>query len=271
MSPLEAMLWVAAGLTIGAYAGAIGAGGGFLITPALLLRFGDAPPAEITAASLVVVTVTSISASTLSFREGRIDRRLALAMMALVVPAGLLGAATTAIVPRAPFALGFGTLLMLIAGYLILRPMPGIRTPVQGAWRREITDHDGNRYVYQVPVWRSIGPNAGVGFISSLAGIGGGPLGVPMMTYIMRVPHAVAVPSMHFLIVLQSGAAVALHLGLGHVGAPMTVVPWLALGVVAATPVGRLLRRSVGEGRLMQALAIGLLFAAARTMAEGLM
>ncbi len=271
MSPLEIMLWVVVGLTIGAYAGAIGAGGGFLITPVLLLRFADAPPAEITAASLVVVTATSISASLLSSREGRVDRRLAIAMMAVVVPAGLLGAATTAIVPRAPFALGFGALLAIIACYLILRPVPGIVTPVRGAWRRALTDRDGNAYVYHVPVARSVVPNAGVGFISSLAGIGGGPIGVPMMTYIMRVPHAVAVPTMHFLIVLQSGTAVGLHLSLGHVGEPMSVVPWLALGVIGAAPIGRLLRRNTGEGRLMQALAVGLLFAAARTMAEGLL
>ncbi|MCK9486072.1 MAG: sulfite exporter TauE/SafE family protein [Dehalococcoidia bacterium] len=271
MTPPEAMLWVMAGIVIGAYAGAIGAGGGFLVTPVLLLRFQDSPPAEVTAASLVVVAVTSFSASVLSFRERRVDRKLAMGMLMLVVPAGLLGAATTAVVPRAPFALGFGAVLLLIAGYLVFRPVAASVAPVPGrAWRRELIDQDGVRYVYHVPLWRSIAPNVGTGFLSSLAGIGGGPIGVPVMTYIMRVPHAITVPTMHFIIVLQSAAAVTLHLSLGHIGTPMAVVPWLAIGVAAASPLGRLLRRRIGEGRLMQALAVGLLFAAARTMAEGL-
>lgn len=69
---------------------------------------------------------------------------------------------------------------------------------------------------------------------------------------------------------MQAGAAVALPLILGNVGAPITAVPWLAVGVVASAPLGRILRRRVGEGRLMQALAVGLLFAALRAMAEGL-
>jgi len=270
MSPVEAVAWIIAGFAIGTYAGAIGAGGGFLVTPALLLRFDEAAPAQVTAASLAVVAVTAVTATLLAQREGRIDRRLAMGMMVLMVPAGLLGAATTAFVPRAPFALGFGILLMALAAYLIWRPVAGIRTPVKRAWRRDLTDRDGNRYAYHIPVMRSLAPNVSVGFFSSLAGIGGGPLGVPMMTYVMHVPHAVAIPTMHFLIVAQAGAAVGLHVVAGNIGAPMTVVPWLAAGVILAAPAGRLLRRKVGEGRLMQALAVGLFVAAARTVAEGI-
>ena len=175
MSPGEVVVWIAAGFAIGAYAGAIGAGGGFLVTPALLLRFHESAPAEVTSASLVVVVITSISASLLARPEGRVDRPLALGMAVLVVPAGLLGAATTAIVPREPFALGFGLLLAALATYLVFRPVASMRTPPRGAWRRDFTDREGNRYVYHVPVLRSAVPNAGVGFLSSLAGIGGGP------------------------------------------------------------------------------------------------
>jgi len=270
MSLEEVAIWIIAGFAIGTYAGAVGAGGGFLVTPVLLLRFDDAAPAQVTAASLVVVTATATMATLLALREGRIDRQLAMSMMVLMVPAGLLGAATTAIVPRAPFALGFGVFLMAMAAYLIWRPVAGIRAPVKRAWRRALTDRDRNRYVYHIPVQRSLAPIVSVGFFSSLAGIGGGPLGVPMMTYVMHVPHAVAIPTMHFLIVAQAGAAAGLHLVAGNVGEPMTVVPWLATGVILAAPAGRLIRRRVGEGRLMQALAVGLFIAAARTVAEGI-
>jgi uncharacterized membrane protein YfcA len=45
----------------------------------------------------------------------------------------------------------------------------------------------------------------------------------------------------------------------------MRDVPWLGVGVIAASPLARWLRLNLGERRLMQALAIGLVFVAART------
>ena len=54
MEPIEAVLLVVVGAAIGAYASAIGSGGGFIIAPLLLLRHEDSTPPEITAASLSV-------------------------------------------------------------------------------------------------------------------------------------------------------------------------------------------------------------------------
>ncbi|HUG30758.1 MAG TPA: hypothetical protein VMQ65_09645, partial [Candidatus Limnocylindria bacterium] len=64
---------------------------------------------------------------------------------------------------------------------------------------------------------------------------------------------------------VQATAVVALHFALGNVGDPMRDVPWLGVGVIAASPLARWLRLNLGERRLMQALAIGLVFVAART------
>ena len=50
MSPVEFLALIGAGAAIGLYATVVGAGGGFLLTPLLLLRHEDALPAEITMA-----------------------------------------------------------------------------------------------------------------------------------------------------------------------------------------------------------------------------
>ena len=57
---------VAIAFAIGAYAGAIGAGGGFLLAPALLLRH----PAAITTATLTVVLAASAKAALAGLRGG---------------------------------------------------------------------------------------------------------------------------------------------------------------------------------------------------------
>ena len=55
MSAPEFILLVLAGIAIGSYATAVGAGGGFLLAPLLLSRHTEAEPAAIAAATLSVV------------------------------------------------------------------------------------------------------------------------------------------------------------------------------------------------------------------------
>jgi uncharacterized membrane protein YfcA len=71
--PLEATLLVVVGVAVGAYATAIGAGGGFLITPLLLLRYEAALPVEVTTASLTVVAISAAASSLLAAIGRRID------------------------------------------------------------------------------------------------------------------------------------------------------------------------------------------------------
>jgi uncharacterized membrane protein YfcA len=268
MSPTEAALLITIGALIGGYATSIGAGGGFLIAPLLLLRYPDAAPAEVTTASLTVVLITSLTSTVIVSRERRVDFGVISLMGAIAIPAALIGAATTGVLPRRLFALIFALLLLTIAIYILWRPVAKITDPPARAWRRQLIDREGNRFLYRIPIVRSIIPNAVAGFVAALAGIGGGPIGIPIMTRVMHLPHAIAVPSMHVLIAAQTTAVLVLHFLLGHSGDPMADVPWLAIGLVVANPAGQWLRRNLGEGHLMRALAIGLFIVAARTALE---
>src|SRR5690606_23876742 len=132
MSAPEVVALFAAGYAIGVYATAIGAGGGFLMAPLLLVRYPDAEPAFITTASLAVVALASGAASVTVVREGRVDRPLVLAMATVAVPAGLFGAVGTALVPRQAFQLGFAVLLGVLAIYVLWQPMASVRAPARG-------------------------------------------------------------------------------------------------------------------------------------------
>jgi uncharacterized membrane protein YfcA len=265
VDPFEAAALAVAGFVIGAYATAIGAGGGFLITPLLLIRHGATEPALVTTASLTVVAISTLTSTVRVAPERRTDYRLILAMAAVAVPGALFGAAGTSVVPRGVFTLGFAALIATVGLYLIWQPVTRQAEPVRRAWFRELHDREGNHFFYRVPVLRSIAPTVGFSSLAVLAGIGGGLLGVPVMTRVMRVPHSIAIPSMHLLVALMSVSAVALHLLLGHASDTMSDVPWLGVGVVVANPLGQYLRRRLGEGQLMRMLAAGLLLVAART------
>jgi uncharacterized membrane protein YfcA len=87
------------------------------------------------------------------------------------------------------------------------------------------------------------------------------------------LPHTLAVPLSHVVITAIAAIAaivVLVHVAAGHASEPMEDVPALALGVVAANPLGRLLHRRLGEGALLRVLAAGLLLVSLSTLALAL-
>ena len=260
---LEAAALILAGFLIGAYATGIGAGGGFLFAPFLLWRYAEASPVEVTTASLSVVVLSSGFSALLARRS--VDRPLAGVLAAAAIPAALLGAAGTALLPRGGFAVLFAVILFLAGGYLALRPLPRLVDPVRRGWSRSLTA-GADIYTYRVPVGRSLAVTAAASSLASLAGIGGGLIYTPLVTRVMRVPFAVAVPVAQSVVTALAAAVVAFHLALGHAGEPMRDVPALGAGVLLAGPAGRLVQRRLGQGLLTRVLAGGLLLVAARTL-----
>lgn len=266
MDPIEALVLVLVGAAIGAYASAIGSGGGFIIAPLLLLRHETSDPSEITAASLSVVLMLSTMSSALYWRAGRLDLRLALVLAAAAIPGALAGGALTALIPRRVFGLGISALLLGIGLRMIVRPRVLIREPKPGGWHREFLDRRGELYLYRVPLLQALAGTTAASFIASLSGIGGGPFFMPLATRVMRLPHAVAVAVAQVMFVGLASTAVALHLLSGHAAEPMLDVPWLGAGVLLGNPGGLWLNRTLGEGPLTRALAVGLLLISVRTV-----
>jgi uncharacterized membrane protein YfcA len=262
---LEWVGLLAIGFIVGAYAGSVGAGGGFLLAPVLLLRHSEAAPEEITTATLTVVAISNATHALYAGRRRRMDRPLAALLVAAALPTAVLGAAATALLPRDVFTLGFALLLLLTGAYLVRRPESGIVAPVREGWRREVRDREGATFVYRVPVVRGVTAIAAAAGVSTLAGIGGGLLYSPIATRMMRIPHTLAVPLAQVLITAVATSAVLLHLAAGHAGAPRDDAPALTVGLLASVPVARRIHDRLGEGVLTRALAAGLFIVGIRT------
>ncbi len=262
---LEWIVLLAIGFAVGSYAGSVGAGGGFLLAPVLLLRYPEAAPEEITTATLTAVAISNGVAAIYAWRIGRMDRPLAGLLVIAALPAALLGAAGTALLPREVFAFGFGLLLAGTGSYLVSRSGAHAADLLQSGWRRELADPRGGVFDFRVPVWRSISVTSLVAGVSTLAGIGGGLLYAPLTTRVMRIPRTLAVPISQVLITGVATSGAALHLVARHAGEPMHDIPWLAAGVILSVPVARRLHDRLGEGLLERALAAGLILVGVRT------
>ncbi len=204
---LELMLLALVGLIVGAFGTVVGVGGGFLLVPVLLFAYPSLDPSTVTAMSLVAVCANALSGAAAYGRQRRIDFASGGLMAAASLPGAYLGAVAVRHVERSTFVVVFAVVLALLGGMLLLpRGTQRIRAPLvgRGIFARSITDRQGDTFVYRYRVWQGLVIGVGVGFISSLLGIGGGILQVPMMSTVLRFPVHIATATSQFVLALTA-------------------------------------------------------------------
>jgi uncharacterized membrane protein YfcA len=272
MTPVEIVEFVALGLGVGTYGTIVGTGGGFLIVPVLLILF-RVDPAQAAGTSLVAVFFNSLSGSVSYARQGRIDFRPALAFSAATIPGAWFGARASVLLGGAGFRVAFAVLLLAIAVFLLWKPTSGRTASLEPSertsrsrWRvhRDFTDRYGHSFRYEYNLLAGVLASVAVGVLSSVFGIGGGIIHVPMMIHLLGFPAHIATATSQFVIVISALVGSASHLALGNV----LVGPALALaaGVVVGAQIGAALAPRIRGPVVVRALSGALVFAAVRLM-----
>jgi len=260
------------GIVVGAYGTMVGAGGGFLIVPALLLVY-HARPEQAAGTSLVVVFLNAASGSVSYVRQRRVDYRAGVVFGLATLPGAVAGAFFSGLFTGRDFDIVFGSLLLATAGVLLWRPLAEEQFAASLAddahttwWRvqREMTDRSGETFKYDYNLWKGIALSFGTGFISSILGIGGGVIHVPGLIRLLAFPAHVATATSHFILAISSGAASATHLALGHV----LVAPalFMGVGVVGGAQAGAQLARRLHGSLLVRLLSLALILVAGRLL-----
>jgi uncharacterized membrane protein YfcA len=259
-------LWLLpVGFALGAYGTLIGAGGGFLLVPLLLLLYPDDSPHTIATISLTVVFVNALSGSIAYARMRRIDYKSGLLFSTATVPGAIVGALATDRLPRRPFDLLVGVLMLAICVFLLRRPSASVAGE-GGRWvlQRRVVEADGTVHTYAYNPVLGVGVSLVVGFLSSLLGIGGGIIHVPVMANLLHFPVHVATATSHFTLAIMTLAGAIVHGFKGDfTGAFGRIVP-LAIGVAAGAQAGALLARWVGGVWIIRALVAALAFVGVR-------
>jgi uncharacterized membrane protein YfcA len=253
----------ALGVGVGCYGTLIGAGGGFVLMPILLLMYPRQPPEMLTSISLAVVFFNALSGSEAYALMKRVDYRSGLIFSAAAVPGAVIGALNTAFMPRRLFDFIFGVLLLAVAGFLIWRPQR-VKTdgksgrPIRREVVRHLVDTHGSRYDYSFDLMLGIVLSAMVGYLSSFLGIGGGIIHVPALTYLLNFPVHIATATSHFILAVMALTATVAHIltGVFHHGVHRTVA--LAIGVVLGAQIGARLSERIRGGWIIRSLAIAL-------------
>lgn len=248
--PTTLLLLGLLGLIIGGFGTLIGAGGGFLLLPLLVLLYPHEEPRVLASISLAVVCINAISGSIGYARQRLINYRAGWVFVACGIPGAILGALITARISRMVFDLWLGGLLVLVAIFLILA----------GPTREPSTAAAPLSPPVPVPHARTRGGILSffVGFISSLLGIGGGIVHVPILVYVLRFPVHVAAATSHFVLAFTALAGTLIHIAGGdfHSGHRRTIA--LGIGVALGAQIGARLAKRTPSGIILRGLGIAL-------------
>lgn len=259
-----AILLVAIGVGVGAFGTLIGAGGGFILTPILLLLYPHDSPETLTAISLAAVFFNAASGSSAYARQRRIDYRSGAVFALATLPGAIGGALVVGAVSRRVFDTIMGLVLALLAVWLLAGERWPLRQPRRDREHRVLVDRSGERFEYDVPLRRGALYSLGVGFLSSFLGIGGGVIHVPLLVRALGFPTHLATATSHFVLAIMAGTGTVTHVVLGNFshGHGVRRAAALSIGVVAGAQLGAHVSLRL-RGAVIQWLLAGALLALA--------
>ena len=262
-----------AGFLVGGFGTMIGAGGGFLLVPLLLFLYPTESPEILTAISLAVVCCNAASGTVAYGFKGRVDWRSAWPFALASLPGAILGAYATQFLSRQIFDPLFGLGLIAVGIYLAtVRSQPEAAPkkdadpvgPSKGQVARRIQDREGHRFAYAFNFRLGMLISAGVGFFSSVLGIGGGILHVPALVYALGFPVHIATATSHAILAAMTFVATVQHGLTGSLQPGLDRLLYLAPGVILGAPIGAKLSQVVRGNIILHALALALIAVGAR-------
>jgi uncharacterized protein len=216
-SSVNILILLGLGGAVGFLSGLFGVGGGFLMTP-LLIMVGI-PPTVAAASDSNQIVAASASATYAHYRMGNVDFKMGLLLLVGGVVGGTLGVQLIKVLRsmgNADFVIKITYVVMLgvVGFYMFLESLQNLRKPTREV--EEAKPTKPSLYLrliralpYQMHFAKSgvtLSPllplilGAFVGILAAIMGVGGGFIMVPIMVYMLRMPMHVVVGTSLFQI-----------------------------------------------------------------------
>ena len=269
LTSIAIFLPIGLGLLVGLLSGLFGVGGGFLLTP-LLIMFGI-PPTVAAATDSNQIVAASTSGTYAHWKVGNVDFKMGLYLLAGGFLGGLIGVQVIKILRamgNADFLIKITYVLMLgiVGGYMFVESLSSMRKkkveevevkkeskieaflkslPLQTHFEKSGVTHS-----LLVPIFLG----CLVGILAAIMGVGGGFLMVPVMFYVLRMPMHVIVGTSLFQILFTCIEVTFLQSYTNHT-VDFTLAVLLLIGSTIGAQIGTVFGRKLKGEQLKILLA----------------
>lgn len=238
------------GFAAGIIGSMIGLGGGFVVVP-ILTFFGFSP--QLAASDSLFAAFSNAVASTASYaKQKRIEYSLGLKLGLLSIPGTILGAYISDEITSSLFKILFGIVILASSLYIFSQR------------KMEPKTYNLSKQVMVL----AIGASFFAGIISSLFGIGGGVVFVPLMVIVIGLSMKMAAPTSQFVLLFASASGMITHALLGHPDFYQAL--FLSIGAFVGGLAGSKLSLQVEEKKLRIIVTVVLVITAIKLFADSL-
>jgi len=285
---IEAIPYLILGIGTGIYGILVGAGGGVILVPCLMIFFGIDPTIA-AGTSLALVAVNSISGTIAYKRAGYIDFRSGLLFAMAAIPGSLLAPLVLDSAPDSLFKILFGFLLISLAMLIAFKPGERERDKPEDLkdipndeshdveipnWmnftvaERHIISSKGKEFKFKFNESLATIFNLLLGFISSFFGTGGGFLRTPVLISGFKFPVQIAVATSIFALSIYATIGAGMHVFLGNVEWYPTFV-YSGIGLIIGGQIGARLMEFVKGSVILKILLVVVLITGIYLILQG--
>ncbi len=271
LTSINVLVPVGLGLVVGLLSGLFGVGGGFLMTP-LLIMFGI-PSTVAAATDSNQIVAASTSGTYAHWRVGNVDFKMGLYLLAGGFIGGLLGVQGIKVLRamgNADFVIKMTYVLMLgtVGTYMFFESISSMRKNKHQEEVKEGRESALGRFLGSLPLQTHFEKSGVthsalvpiifggiVGILAAVMGVGGGFLMVPVMVYILRMPMHVVVGTSLFQILFNCIEVTFLQAYTNHT-VDFILAVLLLIGSTVGAQIGAVFGRKLKGEQLKVILAV---------------
>jgi uncharacterized membrane protein YfcA len=275
---------------VGLLSGVFGVGGGFLMTP-LLMMFGI-PPTVAAASDSNQIVGASTSGSLAHMRLGNVDVPMGVMLLIGGIAGGTVGVQVIKLLRamgNADFLISITYVIMLggVGGYMFWESLQGLKKDKTGDSSEKVDliveKTKGKSFIQRLPLQYKfeksgceismllpMGFGVLVGILAAIMGVGGGFIMVPVMVYLLRMPMHVVVGTSLFQILFTCVNVTVMQSWTNHT-VDFVLAVLLLLGSTIGAQVGTAVSKRLKADQLKIMLASLVLLVCVKMMAGLLM
>lgn len=265
---MKILILIPVGFLVGAIGTLIGAGGGFLLMPFMMLYFPDKTPKELTSISMISIFFNSFSGTYAYLKMKRVEIQTAFIFSIITIPGSIMGTVFTNYINREKYNLFFGIFLILITIFLLFFKKIELDDKKTSSFIKKcyVKDCIGNEFKFSYNFLTGLILSFFVGFISPIFGIGGGVLHVPFMIKLLCFPPHIATATSHFVLMVMSFVSVLTHILYGMNKFVLLNSLFLIIGIIPGAQIGAKLSKKIESEFLLYFLLTAILIVALRIL-----